>query len=468
MIRKYLFLFVIVLPFLSFAQNYQLLNENSVRIFSYAQYYKGFRIDSVARSGSDSIFYINKVSDIANSIWGPTPECSVYKPAFIGDKMVKRGAMNILLTQNGDSVYFKTNALLGQSWQLANVNSILYTATVTSFDTVTINGIPDSLMVMTIVSSDNWSGLQVKLSKSNGIYYAFSFSEFPGLSDGLTLISYSMLKYSDVFDFNIGDGFYYEFMKMVNSSYPPSYSRWEVISKSLLTDSVKYSFVRYHNEIQVDYSTNPPTVTNIYSTDTISQTYRITNDLIHHGSVPEEAYVYPGFDLSSYIIGRSNLINSPVIQFEERNSGFFFCLDTITDNMTSCPGHCFALEFEPDWVNYKYYKGLDMTVSYEEPASFYYYRQILLGYKKAGVYYGDYPTNVEQIPNDHFTVYPVPASTELRVNSLKGDIFIIRDLSGKKVHSGIITDVIDISFLKDGLYLFQTGSGSVKKIVVKK
>ena len=60
-------------------------------------------------------------------------------------------------------------------------------------------------------------------------------------------------------------------------------------------------------------------------------------------------------------------------------------------------------------------------------------------------------------------LYPNPATNEIQINGLQGnDLVPIYNMSGMKVLESQGTNAIDISYLKEGLYIAEFGDKKIK------
>jgi PKD repeat protein len=73
------------------------------------------------------------------------------------------------------------------------------------------------------------------------------------------------------------------------------------------------------------------------------------------------------------------------------------------------------------------------------------------------------PTGIQEQSHELFTLYPNPASTEIKLKSdytLQGRQFIILDVTGRNVIAGTVTGTtIDINALDKGMYIVQIANG---------
>lgn len=219
---------------------------NTIRVFS-KETYQG-----------DSIFRFNKVikdCDTCNEIIA-----YAFVKQFFQDYAIKHDEMVYeFVGKQG----FTINALseVGDSWYFDADSNI--TAKITEKNIMSILGVQDS--VKTIELS---SGEIIKLSKSFGIV---SFQEY--WADG----DYKLLgvghragirhpDFWDIYDYNIGDEFHYNWHYISGGDYNDSYwgeSQWKITSKTINDDGFTYGVHIYED---VDYVLNYKSYTRKYDT----------------------------------------------------------------------------------------------------------------------------------------------------------------------------------------------------------
>lgn len=82
-----------------------------------------------------------------------------------------------------------------------------------------------------------------------------------------------------------------------------------------------------------------------------------------------------------------------------------------------------------------------------------------------------YPTvtGIDESIEEAFTMYPNPASSDIRISGAKnGDLVTVYDLGGRLVLSHILNSSIDVSSLEEGVYIVSIDGCSSSRLVVTK
>ena len=78
---------------------------------------------------------------------------------------------------------------------------------------------------------------------------------------------------------------------------------------------------------------------------------------------------------------------------------------------------------------------------------------------------------MEEVSLNNLNIYPNPTSDIINISGDFSDLsFTIYDLLGKKIDQGKAVNIINISLLKDGVYLieFSTGNKKTLRKIIKK
>lgn len=446
------------------AQTYQTIVDTMPKFFERlgsSPYGFSFRVTGLNTISSDSIFSLNKSLVVAPTF----QECnvSVEGSSAMGSSVVKRNNWNILINALGDSIYFKTSALLGDSWQFCSSSSTIYTAYCSAVILENVNGLVDSVKVITITGSPEWNGKTFELSKSSGLVRTSRLLDFPADTNRCYLASKNLLTYAQVNNFNIGDKIGYHFW----SSYPGpgQYETWTFLSKSTLADTAIYS-VEVDRTYGVVNPGNPPSVSWYDTLFVTTKKYYVGSDHINKAKALDEPF--PGYDSMPTIYSFSSLgfqaCNS--VGMEQRFEQTIYCFDTVAFTMDCTANSCFTSEFEPSWKEYKFYYGLGTTVNDENPASFYYLRQDITGYKKGSIICGSFPVSTLKLESyKRIEVYPNPASVSVTFGQKGWEEFEIYSVSGSVIAQGSIDqNAIDISSIQPGTYFLRLKNDSKSDI----
>lgn len=137
--------------------------------------------DSVTVQGSDSIFYFPVTSRIMG--YDSLHKCldTLHGSWWLGFNMVRNiNGDETYQNTNADAILFKTKAPLNASWTGATILGNTYTFTVTQIDTMTVDGVVDSIKRISISSSSAspYNGHEFVLSKEHGFLQTFEIYFF--------------------------------------------------------------------------------------------------------------------------------------------------------------------------------------------------------------------------------------------------------------------------------------------------
>ncbi|MDD2797475.1 MAG: T9SS type A sorting domain-containing protein [Bacteroidales bacterium] len=144
--------------------------------------FAGLKMDSVKLVGEDSIFYPKKMLIYRGY------DCLKGDGSFLGKQViVKSNGTNCFLNSDNDTLAIKTNALLGESWEVYRKGLTLITAEIKAIQKETFLGLSDSVKTITFHVFDAsmkpianpLEGKQIKISKQYGIIQALDFYDVP-------------------------------------------------------------------------------------------------------------------------------------------------------------------------------------------------------------------------------------------------------------------------------------------------
>lgn len=191
--KKIVLFLSLLLPVLSYAQNYNPLQFGPKTYFTNSNgYLRGMRIDSVGAVGADSVYYPFHTTRMAGYLRG---YCTIpfakdtAGGSWLGKKVIKQ-ADGTWLFDNiwHDTVVIRSQAAIGDTWRFFDdATNIGYNATVTSIDTMTIAGEQDSVKTILISAdtagiprtTDPVNGVTLKLSCNHGFVQAIDLYTFP-------------------------------------------------------------------------------------------------------------------------------------------------------------------------------------------------------------------------------------------------------------------------------------------------
>lgn len=261
------------------------LPNNKVYYTNSAGYLRGMRIDSVSNTANSATYYPFKTARVIPPMgaWDPV-QSDTLGGSWLGNTIDENNdGYTYILNRWNDTVRIKRSAALNESWVFfKDTSSLYYEATVIGIDTMTINGMSDSVKTIRLntmnengnVPGDLLNNLELKLSKSNGLVQTLGLYMFPYhlpgqdydahldyylllstgsvLSDStliFKLVDYKTPVATNIYDFEIGDYFSYSKSYTVTGYF--SYAHTDTITNKLnFSDSVKYDIHSYINQEQ--------------------------------------------------------------------------------------------------------------------------------------------------------------------------------------------------------------------------
>lgn len=236
--KKTLLLLIIIISANIMAQNWSpiLVNHKMNYQHSDSSYISHtIWVDSTQLSGTDSIFYLNRV---VKDVPGNLEIVLRNQPQFLMEMMVKEiyGIYSFVFPNH---YFLGTQFSIGTSWTFDMANNI--DAEITELLTENILGLQDSVKVISL--SD---GNEIRLSKNFGILKFPDFEnegyfELVGIQN--TEYGESVPDFWDIFDFEVGDVFQYDnFLANPNGGgwLWNNNKKYIIISKSIDSNSVSY------------------------------------------------------------------------------------------------------------------------------------------------------------------------------------------------------------------------------------
>lgn len=308
--KNHLFICVITLLLVnySFGQNYQTINSGDINYFRNAD--SGFMIASEIETAfsieGDSIFLPFK------SLRDDDGSNYFLRRGWLGNKIIiKTDGMNLFLNEVWDTLFINTQAMIGEEFIFYHKPDVItINAVVTSITEQVVLGTLDSVKTYLLFSDHpdfDLGSPEIRIGKNSGIIDVFRFYSFPHKYLSLIpTLSIEDKKYElvgslfpkigitkptnfDIHNLEVGDVIQYKEYFDWEGSY-----EWEKsIRKTVLDKIVVGSDVTYSMEVYSKYFT-PPTDGGeevfIYSTDTISESYSISEDFYWYNLIPEKHY----------------------------------------------------------------------------------------------------------------------------------------------------------------------------------
>jgi hypothetical protein len=493
-----LLFFFLLLQVTAKGQNYSCIPPQHKTYFTNNRgYLRGMRIDSVRSDNGNTLYYPFRTARVKAQDIGASAD--TLGGSWIG-RMIVESADGTTYIPNrwGDTVKIHNQAALGDSWiLLQNASSIHYLATVTSLDTLTIGNALDSLKTIrlttmdgsTVVGGDALNGLEIILSKHNGIWQAMDFYLFPYkdtltqaydrvidyyLSESMHLyelfpaqdltykrVNYTIPSYKNIFDYEVGD-------VIITKTHddPQIYevhrTVWDsVTAKNLSGDTITYNMDSHYSGLRRTAG-GPPGLESYsgYGPKTLQIIDELLVDTIR---MPEEWY------------------NPSFHYFREGDSSFCYRSNVHTwyNNFLADNGQLYVFEQSRNHSTYK--EGLGMlSFSYDHFPTETRLSGYLIGARKNGQFCGEnnqpLSVNEEQLSENRFKIYPNPASDKIRVITEQSQPFTVSVFNILGRATGIRSSSrggeaeISISALPAGLYLIgieRKGNQVFRKILVR-
>ena len=306
----------------------------------------------------------------------------------------------------------------------------------------------------------------MRLSKSNGLLaFPHIFDQVPyyyyllhGPVSQLNRTDYSLLKTDEVFDFQPGDQFHYEYSYRVHIG--PTNTKiinWTILSRQETNDSIAYAISRYIENKAYQYVSNPmpqQIVTTTYLQDTILLDY------------PKNIILGEGLSLQANSFGQSGM-------YSTNGSNREYVLFDVGGYWGGSKCISQGISFNP--ANYYYREGLGQTsyfisrycgngmntCEFEE--------RMLVYANRGGIIFGS-PSFVsvsEFEEKRDIRVFPNPTKGVLHLSGVNpGSTYLLKDLTGRTIAKGVLLDVpqIDMSKLASGIYLLQVNRKVIRII----
>ncbi len=299
----------------SFSQNYQPVKSNFQNFYkSDSGQFNGIRIDSVAFSNGDSLFFNYTtlgVSDIGNCY-------DVKSSTWIGKQVIiKPNGDNLFFNKTNDTIVLKSLSIVGEEWTVYTYpDGSILKGKIDTIQVENILGFDDSVKVITLQKADSLgnplassiNGTEFRIGQINGLVSSLDIYEFPFDTIAYKLCGKQNLQlgiyYRGLEEYNVGDEFhiYYESSNVNTGWCPPSavssYRDYYIItltSKLVYPDSIRYFFHK-KNGYYTYYQSSPISPANntyTYTESDYSELILPSADSVHF---PNEFVYYPSND----------------------------------------------------------------------------------------------------------------------------------------------------------------------------
>jgi len=498
-----------------FAQNWSPINtEETFYYNSGGDELTGIRVDSVAASGGDTVWFTNLFAQMHPELEAPLNNCSeesivtTAKASFIQSEVVLLEG-GVYLFQNPDTFQINTLAALGDEWIFSEMwGEEPVMASITDHAEMVVLGIVDSIKTITL--SD---GRMLLLSKNHGLV-EFELGdgdlyELSGIPDR-QLGEYPIGRH-EIFDFEIGDVFAYLLGGSYGGSFQRGLVRIEILDLTYTDNNILIVTTQQTQHLRSWYLFNsggtyvlqeiPPYFSNVQVIDEISLVSRQVSDAVQgtffindnpndfplwmdfsYTPIPYVANVYydeingrsikaiaGNFAFSQpAILAAENFSdnNDPYTVFEGDNpsthqffytdpwegSSSVFLNDTtfFYNQVYACPT-LGHISFAEGLGCVSSFNAFDFGLGYTD----------MVGYRKGSEEYGYVPGIDVVLSNNDIgynalpmvSVYPVPATDVLHFSQHVASEFCVFDITGKPVLRGVLNEsFIDVSSLASGIY----------------
>ena len=364
---------------------------------------------------------------------------ATHLPHFLQKQAIKKADSTWLFHSPNVTYLLKPFAAMNDIWLFDSTNNI--TANVLAIDTFSVVGQLDSIKVISLSSGDS-----ILLSKNYGLM------RFPTFDSTLYVswagienrnIGESVFDFREIFDFEIGDVFYYDVYHAsgYGATSSPTYKKLKttITSKTNNSNSISYDC---HIDMQTKtYPIGGPvfSITNfdihlIYDKTYFYNTYPVGNTYLQYywgDSMFMCYYARIEWDNTWNCLAK----NFPYRYFNNLRGANWWVTDTLWG------GSC----FEQIYINnIKYGKGIGLIAAYNFVFDYgvgegRHDDTTLVGYIKnsisVGTIYPDWQfTSIENPQNDFFTLSPNPVKDQLCISFSKGNSFNIRiwDMQGRE------------------------------------
>ncbi len=440
---------------------------------------KAIKVDSFITTGPDTFFF-NFASPDLSHMWDSL--CvNLFGPSWIGrGLLVKSNGEQVLFNYKSDSIFIKPQESVGSSWRMFTLDSNSYLeASITSSDTINIDGVVDSMKVITMEAKDNFgvninhylNGISMIVSRDHGLVLTPPMREFPSgqlfrLVFHVALDSLNLNKLPEV-----GDTMQWQnYVETSMFTTPESYYTRAItsVSYSANNDTLFYSYWTQSVSSTLHTDSFPYTVTTLVSdgngSSSIALNYLPQGQLFRQ--MPEQTdTTMDAFNMLPgaiyYRMYQSNTNCKPICASVSRG------LLDLTDS-------CVPPPFEPITDTREYAMGLGLIGSYHNESvtlggtSFYDY---LSAYNFPSLSCSQswiliYTSNGELVDASGMqeSIYPNPigASGILHVyipayKSNEETFLFLFDLAGRKVLShkiNSIESIFNLNNLESGLYFY--------------
>ncbi len=388
-------------------------------------------------------------------------------PAWTGKKIIIKDQRDIFINADNDSIIFRKDASLNDSWTFYSTEDNHFIATVTqkTIENFNIYGstLTDSIMTITINLKKNlddspvqhiFNGREWKISKKYGLVKTYDLLNFPKDTTTLTLAGINgkgikNLTFRDIYNFEIGDIFH-----TVDSS-ERSYKVGtntisRVVDKKTTDTEIIYKIENWFKKVR--YDPLFPGLQKSEGKDTTEIKVNLTQSS-PDGLDNLPTLIYPGFysfHIYQFINKETSLLSKGSIFLNLKQSEV-------------SPDSCYNQSGSEAGIAYEYIEGLggpyysgvhfgDMPV---------WVKKKLVYYKKGTKEWGtplSMMTGIDRSKiNSNVNLFPNPSNDKIKITSdgIQNSFYKIYNYEGREILSGYFTsneEVISVKELTSGIY----------------
>lgn len=429
------------------AQNWPLFKANEVYHYRLSQSNDSIShslyIDSVYTTGSDSVFCWQENFRTYITTWGDTGYIR-HSPHFLGQYFTKKPDFQYILHYDNQKWTIFPDAGLGVTWIFDSTTNV--TATVSAIQYSNLFASQDSLKTISLSN-----GKTIQIAKNLGIIHfpnlqntdEFMLCGLQNTQQGTTLPTIS-----EIYDFEVGDVFFYRYRWWAVQESECQAFKKEVINKVVLPNMIIYTYKidkrNYHSYNDyacslLDYYPNLNTFSQYNETDTV------------FFSIPSVENKYSGVKTNIFIhkykpLASSDYFSYSFIKYGKGWQGGFALKSTnlYFPSSSDSLGGDYSPQSNSAWqrnlgliyLTYGQFEGAEDLN--------------LIGYIKNGISYGTtypdwYYTDIQPQNDTFFTISPNPVQDKLHIESPKETAcFWILDLTGR-----VIIPKTDFSFQQE-------------------
>jgi hypothetical protein len=494
-IYSLLTIFILLVNAESKSQEYQLFFSDKFYIyeFEYAgeNHFTVFKSDTLSMNGSDSVFF-NYARTNEDNIYGPPASSfDTYSySTWAGNKViVNPNGETKLFNKINDSLVFRCQAIVGETWSLYNFpNGDQFLATVSSVTFDSVFTTMDSVKTITIqhIDStgnfvlDSLNNFEFKLSRNYGLLATLEINHFPNrttvyrLSGIDQVIGNNRISPMSLYNYEVGDIFHYYSYNHVSLSVNVwVYQKRFILSKNIISGGVSYLVGDSLYTITDNLGSPTSTTSYIVTTETYYNTLSTIDSLC--GKLPYDFKFNSNRRyISSWhrsVNGRRAIYTVPCIS---RISPYI--PSTIMRFQSGCSGGYCSFPGGSNW----FVEGIGFFSHFatmDSSSSIYTCGKSLVYYQKGNETYGapiQFPINTEIIESklalEEIQIFPNPGNELVTIKNIgKNNSIIIYDSMLKEAKVNLIYGENQISFncegLRRGIYCVVISEGSSSKIM---